>query len=59
MANNEYTITLPNGLETTVRLSEEEAKVRGLKPVEPKAKTATNKARTAANKSTQPADKKD
>lgn len=51
----EYEVVL-GGVETTVLLSDDEAKARGLTPVkpkatpEPKARTAHNKARTAENK---------
>lgn len=42
----EYTITPPDGMETTVLLSDEDAKARGLtadKPAAAKAKQAANK----------------
>lgn len=45
---------LPGGMELTVLLSDEDAKVRGLKPadaVETKARVPANKAAAPANKS--------
>lgn len=43
----EYTITADSGMETTVLLSDEDAKARGLTE---KAKTPTNKQASPANK---------
>lgn len=40
-----------NGVQTTVQLSDADAKARGLKPAEPKSKTPANKAAQPANKS--------
>lgn len=57
----QYTITGPAGIETTVQLSDEEAKARGLKPdapVESKAKKPANKAAAPANKAVSTADAK-
>jgi hypothetical protein len=47
-----YTVETPAGDEVTVQLSDEEAKQRGLKPVEAKAKTAENKAAEPVKRST-------
>jgi hypothetical protein len=47
----EYTITSDSGMETTVLLSDDDAKARGLKPNEAKAKAPANKQATPANKS--------
>ena len=53
----EYTIHPQDGIETTVQLSDEDAKLYGLKssdaakPAAKEAKAPANKARTAANKS--------
>lgn len=46
--NKEYSISVPDGMETTVLLSDEDAKARGLKasdkaPAAEKAKTPANK----------------
>lgn len=69
MANKEYTITAENGIETTVLLSDEDAKARGLtggKAVDPadmqadpsdKGFAAANKAASPANKPAKQADK--
>ncbi|MEV5360583.1 hypothetical protein AB0K45_09590 [Micrococcus luteus] len=46
----EYTVLGPAG-EYTVQLSDDEAKARGLKPTEPKAKKPANKQAAPANKS--------
>lgn len=48
----EYTITLPDGMETTVLLTDEDAKARGLKPA-----AAASKSGKPANKAQQPANK--
>jgi hypothetical protein len=58
----EYTITLPDGMETTVLLSDEDAKARGLtaeKPAAGKAKTPPNKQAAPANKAATAANKGD
>lgn len=59
-AVNRYDVVI-NGIQTTVQLSDEEAKARGLKtsddkPAE-KAKTPANKSRTPANKRAEAAKK--
>lgn len=56
MALNEYDVEI-NGRQTTLQLSDEDAKAMGLakpaaaKAAPTKARTAANKSRTAANKS--------
>lgn len=53
----EYTITTDAG-ETTVLLSDDDAKARGLTPNEPKPKKAASKQVSPENKQAQPSDKR-
>jgi hypothetical protein len=57
----EYTITPPDGMETTVLLSDEDAEARGLTAEKPaaKAKQPANKQAAPANKAATPANKGD
>lgn len=58
----EYTITVADGMETTVLLSDEDAKARGLTPTaaaSSKAKQPANKQAAPANKAAAPANKGD
>lgn len=55
----EYTITLPDGIETTVLLTDEDAKARGLThESSSKAKQPANKQASPANKAAAPQNKK-
>lgn len=46
---NRYQVEV-NGVKTTLLLSDDDAKAKGLKPVAEKSKTPANKAKTPANK---------